>query len=107
MHTNYNEKINLNYLRIFNAIYQAKSTTVAAKKLGVTQSAVSQTLAKLRIFTGDRLFYSANNGLAPTQRAILISEGLSENIQAIDDLLLPVSYFEPENFHGELGGKTF
>jgi DNA-binding transcriptional LysR family regulator len=102
MHTNYNEKINLNYLRIFNAIYQAKSTTIAAKKLGVTQSAVSQTLAKLRAFTGDRLFYSANNELAPTQRAILINEGLNESIQAIDDLLLPVSFFDPEHFNGEL-----
>ncbi|PKH07799.1 LysR family transcriptional regulator [Moritella sp. Urea-trap-13] len=102
MHTTYNEKINLNYLRIFNAIYQARSTTIAAKKLGVTQSAVSQTLAKLRAFTGDRLFYSANNELAPTQRAIIINEGLNENIQAIDDLLLPVSFFEPEHFHGEL-----
>jgi len=102
MYTKYNEKINLNYLRIFNAIFQAKSTTIAAKKLGITQSAVSQTLAKLRRFSGDRLFYLVNNELAPTQLAITINEGLHEYIQMIDNLLLPKIFFEPEHFDGEL-----
>lgn len=102
MHTKYNEKMNLNYLRIFNVLYQTQSTTIAAKTLGVTQSAVSQTLAKLRRFTGDRLFYLTNNLLMPTQRAITINEGLTEYIQIIDNRLLPTNFFEPKHFHGEL-----
>ncbi|MFA0152347.1 LysR family transcriptional regulator, partial [Vibrio sp. 10N.261.46.C10] len=60
MYKKYNEQVNLNHLRVFDALYIHRSTKLAALTLGISQSAVSQTLAKLRDYTGDKLFYTAN-----------------------------------------------
>ena len=40
--------MDLNLVRVFVAIYEMRSLTAAAERLFVTQSAVSQSLAKLR-----------------------------------------------------------
>ena len=45
--------INLEYLRVLSSILSTQSTTVTARKLGVTQSAVSHSLKKLREYFAD------------------------------------------------------
>ncbi|MGR6831519.1 LysR family transcriptional regulator [Aliivibrio wodanis] len=102
MYQKYNQQLNLNYLRIFNAIYITKSTKKAAKLLGISQSAVSQTLTKMRDFTNDRLFYSIDSQLQPTYRADKIGEGLNDHLALLDDRLCDQSFFDPETFDGEL-----
>lgn len=102
MYKKYNQQLNLNYLRIFNAIYMTKSTKKAAKTLEISQSAVSQTLTKMRDFTGDRLFYSVGSELQATARADKIGHGLNDHISLLDRSLVDHSFFEPEAFDGEL-----
>ncbi len=68
-------------LRVFLTILQESSVSKAADRLGVTQSAISHTLAKLRHVLGDPLFVRSGQGLTPTERAL----ALKDPVQAVLD----------------------
>lgn len=56
-------------LQLLVAVVEAGSVTGAAQRLGVTQSAVSHLLEKLRGITGDPLFVKSGRGIVATARA--------------------------------------
>lgn len=56
-------------LKLLVAVVEAGSITGAAQRLGVTQSAVSHLLDKLRAITGDPLFVKSGRGIVATARA--------------------------------------
>jgi DNA-binding transcriptional LysR family regulator len=56
-------------LRLLLTVVETGSITLAAQRLGVTQSAVSHLLDKLRGITGDPLFVKRGRGIAATARA--------------------------------------
>ncbi len=57
-------------LLVFRELMQTRQTTAAARRLGLSQSAVSHALRRLRDVTGDPLFRRRADGLDPTQRAV-------------------------------------
>ena len=61
--------LDLNLLRVFDAVMEERSTTRAGDRLGVTQSAVSHALARLRDLLRDELFIRTPSGMEPTPRA--------------------------------------
>lgn len=61
-------------LRIFLVVLETGSVTAAAEQLGVTQSAVSHTLEKLRAALQDPLFVRAGRGITATARAQSLAE---------------------------------
>lgn len=61
-------------LRTFLVVLEELSVSKAAARLGVTQSAVSHILDKLRLALGDPLFVRSGRGIAPTERAIALRE---------------------------------
>jgi len=61
--------VDLNLLRLFDAVYRARSVSRAAERLGLTQPAASQGLTRLRTLLGDPLFMRAPGGVKPTPRA--------------------------------------
>ncbi len=65
--------LDVRLLRLLVAVVDAGSITGAALRLGVTQSAVSHLLAKLRAITADPLFVKAGRGIVPTARAELLA----------------------------------
>ena len=56
-------------LQLLIAVLDTGSITGAAQRLGVTQSAVSHLLNKLRAITGDALFVKSGRGIVATARA--------------------------------------
>ncbi len=56
-------------LRTFLAVLETGSVTAAAERLGLTQSAVSHALNRLRSVLGDSLFVRSGRGIAATARA--------------------------------------
>ncbi len=65
-------------LQLLVAVLETGSVTGAAQRLGVTQSAVSHLLDKLRAITGDRLFVKQGRGIAPTAHARALLEPARE-----------------------------
>ena len=66
-------------LRLLVTVVDTGSVTGAAQRLGVTQSAVSHLLDKLRGITGDVLFAKSGRGIVATARA----EALAERARAL------------------------
>jgi DNA-binding transcriptional LysR family regulator len=56
-------------LKLLGTVIEAGSVTRAAQKLGLTQSAVSHQLDRLRVIVGDALFVKSGRGIVPTARA--------------------------------------
>ena len=79
-------------LQLLVAVVEERSVTRAAERLGVSQSAVSHLLDKLRQITGDPLIVKAGRGIVPTARA----EGLAARARALlEDLR---AFATPEGF---------
>lgn len=66
--------IDLNLLPALEALLAEGSVTAAARRLGLSSSAMSRTLTRLRAVTGDPLLVRAGRGLVPTPRAIALRE---------------------------------
>ena len=64
------DSVDLNLLAALDALLAEGSVTAAARRLGLSASAMSRTLARLRAATGDPLLVRAGRGLVPTPRAM-------------------------------------
>src|ERR1019366_6664021 len=63
------DTMDMNLLAALDALLAEASVTGAARRLGLSASAMSRTLARLRAATGDPLLVRAGRGLVPTPRA--------------------------------------
>ncbi|HEU4536594.1 MAG TPA: LysR family transcriptional regulator, partial [Polyangiaceae bacterium] len=68
--------IDANLLVVLHVVLEEGSATRAARRLNVTQSAVSNALARLRARLGDRLVVRNGRGLVPTPRALALAPRL-------------------------------
>lgn len=85
-------QLDLNLLRVFHAVTTERHVTRAAARLGVTQSAVSNALARLRIAFGDELFLRRPGGVEPTALAADLAGPIAtalEQVEAALKLRLP------------------
>ena len=96
------EKLDLNLLRLFDAVFRARSVSRAAEALGLTQPAASHGLTRLRLLLGDALFTRTPGGVAPTPRA----ERLAVPVQAAL-AMLQQALSEPERFDPATSRKLF
>ena len=69
MHAMHINEIDLNLLRVFEAVYRVRNVSRAAETLGLTQPAVSHALTRLRLLLRDPLFVRAGGGVQPTAKA--------------------------------------
>lgn len=81
--------IDLNLLPALDALLAEGSVTAAARRLGLSASAMSRTLARLRAVTGDPLLVRAGRGLVPTPRAIALRERVHALAREARDVLSP------------------
>ena len=88
-------RLDLNLLRVFGAILETRSLTVAASTLGLTQSAVSNQLARLRDAFDDPLFVRTSEGMVPTTRALAIADPIRKSLVAIRFCLEEQLGFDP------------
>lgn len=67
------EQLDLNLLRVFDALLQAGSVTAASDRLHLSIPATSRALGRLRRAMGDPILVRAGRGLAPTPFALRIA----------------------------------
>jgi DNA-binding transcriptional LysR family regulator len=94
-------KIDLNLLISLQVLLEEKSVSRAAKRLFITQPAMSKTLTRLRTLFADELFTRSSHGMQPTPRALELSSGLSGILGDISHLIAGPS-FDPQSFNGEV-----
>lgn len=75
-----------NKLQTFLVVLQERSISRAADRLGVTQSAVSHTLEKLRLVLGDPLFVRSGRGVEPTERAISLEQPVQNLLDQLKNI---------------------
>src|SRR5665647_3301921 len=73
----------LNLLPVALAICEERSVSGAARKLGMSQPAVSVALNKLRKALGDPLFVRTAHGMDPTPRALTLISPTRDILQRL------------------------
>jgi DNA-binding transcriptional LysR family regulator len=94
-------ELDFNLLRLFHYIYGARSVSVAAEQLGMTQSAASHALHRLRAILGDELFVRVGTRLMPTAKAERLYEPISAIMDTITREVLTEVVFEPREARRE------
>lgn len=84
----------LNLLVALDVLLSEGSVARAADRLGLSSSAMSRTLSRLREVTGDPLLVRAGRGLVPTPRAIELRERVGTIVQEGQVLLRPVEMLD-------------
>ncbi|WP_454808140.1 LysR family transcriptional regulator [Paraburkholderia fungorum] len=94
--------VDLNLLKVFDAIYVERSVSRAAVRLDLTQPSVSHGLTRLRTLFGDPLFVRLHGGVEPTIAAMRIAPAIQQAIRNLQTMLDEGSRFDPAN-----GRRTF
>jgi DNA-binding transcriptional LysR family regulator len=86
--------IDLNLLTIFEAIMAERKMTTAAARLGMTQPALSNALARLRLRLDDPLFVRTARGMDPTPRATAMAGPVRQALDLVRTGLEPPGEFD-------------
>jgi DNA-binding transcriptional LysR family regulator len=89
------ETFDLNLLRIFDALLRHGTVNSAASEIGVSSSAVSHALGRLRYIFDDELFVKGPGGMGPTARAADIADRVAAVLIQVRSILGPTE-FNPE-----------
>lgn len=81
------KNIDLNLLVVFQEVFQERQISSVAKKLGLSQPAVSNALARLRKSFDDELFVRTAQGMQPTPLALQLSEPIANALASITQAL--------------------
>jgi DNA-binding transcriptional LysR family regulator len=84
------DQLNMNQLRVFEAVYRTASMTTAAHELHLTQSGVSQHIKTLEDALGIKLFDRIKQKLIPTSQSTALYKECSEVLFRIEQALLRV-----------------
>lgn len=95
MHAVNIENFDLNLLRVFDAMFAERNVTRAARRVFLSQPAVSHALARLRKEVGDPLFVRAGNEMIATKKALALAPGIRSVLDQLGELLSDAA-FDPK-----------
>ncbi|SNY66993.1 HTH-type transcriptional regulator YidZ [Enterobacter sp. CC120223-11] len=98
--------LDLNLLFCLQLLLQERSVSKTAKRMNVTPSAVSKSLAKLRDWFNDPLFVKTPTGLHPTPLAVSMEQDLADWMQMSHQLLDKPHYDTPRGLTFELAAES-
>lgn len=87
--------LDLNLVRVFDALMTHRSVSAAANALHLTQPAVSNALRRLRALTDDDLFVRTRRGMEPTAFSLAAGGALAEGLRLIRHGLERAAPFDP------------
>jgi len=88
-------EIDLNLLVVFQQLMVERRVSRVAENLGLTQPAVSNSLAKMRRIFGDELFLRTPSGMVPTPLAEQLGESIGYALGMIHSGLNQQTQFDP------------
>lgn len=87
--------LNLNLLPALAALLRERNVSAAARRVGVSQPAMSHALARLRTVLGDPLLVVAGRKMALTPRGEQLAAALPAALDRLDEVLAPPRPFAP------------
>ncbi|WP_418358763.1 LysR family transcriptional regulator [Shewanella basaltis] len=89
------QQLDLNLLKIFEALYREQNMTLAAKSLFITPSAVSHAIKRLRLVLNDPLFVRQGQQMLPTAACQRMAPQLINALNNIREVLQQCGDFDP------------
>src|SRR5258708_34443638 len=89
------DHVDLNLLRVFQAIGEERSLTKAGQRLALSQPAISYSLGRLRTLFDDPLFIRTRSGMQPTPIALELSGIVSRALDTVREALRYAEHFDP------------
>jgi DNA-binding transcriptional LysR family regulator len=87
--------LDLNLLLALDALLAERSVTRAARRVGLTQPAMSRALGRLRAALGDALLVRSGRGLVATPRAEALQERLHASLEQLEGAVYQAPRFAP------------
>src|SRR5450830_1539646 len=84
--------LDLNLLRVFDAVMTEQNLTRAAGHLAMTQPAVSNALKRLRFSLGDELLIRTAYGVKPTPRAETLWPAIRQALSSLEAAIAPTHF---------------
>jgi DNA-binding transcriptional LysR family regulator len=97
MHMVHIAGFDLNLLTAFDALWSERNVTRAARRVGLTQSALSHALKRLRAQLDDPLFHASSSGMVPTARAQALAGPVAQALGLVRGALEPPRPFSPRD----------
>lgn len=88
-------RLDLTLLLVFDEALRSRRLSAVAEKLGLTPSAVSHAVNRLRDIFGDPLFLRRPHGVEPTPRALGLEAPVQAALEALRTALAPAAPFDP------------
>lgn len=89
------KNLDLNLLKVFDAIYCEKSVSAAAERLNMTQPTATNALNRLRQALDDPLFVRTRIGMEPTPLAQSIADSVQQGLKEIAFSIRQGTSFDP------------
>nr|WP_087016400.1 LysR family transcriptional regulator [Thaumasiovibrio subtropicus] len=96
------EELDLNLLKLLRVVVETRNTSLAAEKLGISQTSVSRGLAKLREVFGDQLFIRKAHGVEPSELAERLAEASEQMLNPIMNVVDSYQRFNALEFEGQV-----
>ncbi|MEM7400174.1 MAG: LysR substrate-binding domain-containing protein [Pseudomonadota bacterium] len=93
-------RLDLTLLLVFLGLLRHRKARLVAEDLGLTQSAISQALRRLRDIFQDELFLRRPHGLDPTAMALALEAPVTRAIEALQSALGDTRAFDPAEATG-------
>src|SRR5436190_10378958 len=85
----------LNLLVAFDALFNERSVTRAARRMGLSQPAMSHVLSRLRVTFDDELFLRRGTAMFPTPRAEALAVPIQQALALVTEAVAPARPFDP------------
>src|SRR5450432_693568 len=88
-------RLDFTLLLVMNGLLRHRRTTIVANELGLSQSAISYALARLRAIFGDELFIRRPHGLQPTLHALELAPRIQALLVQAEEAIGLGEHFDP------------
>lgn len=86
-------------LTCLEVLVTERHVTRAAERMNMTQSGMSNALARLRTLFDDPILVRTSHGMEPTARAITLAQRISHVLTSLDSIIASKSTFDPATDH--------
>lgn len=93
-------RLDLTLLLVFLGLVRHRRATDVASELGLTQSAISQAVKRLRSIFGDELFLRRPHGMEPTAAALALEAPIAEAVSILRGAMGATRRFDPAAAEG-------